>query len=169
MSWTGCQNNPICLNFYLQKSLESFEKNSADKMWFNKNSRWKVPCPVLDRVNSSTILMQLDQCRNSVGSRLLCTSTLKENLKIKIDLEKLRAPSEAADNIHLFHTSDEFVKISNKLAAPICHHLTPIFQPSPPQKWWRHLWMALIPKLEQSSEASRQKGEKKTNPPPSIS
>ena len=52
MSWTGCQNNPIYLNFYLQKSLESFEKNSADKMWFNKNSRWKVPCTVLDRVNT---------------------------------------------------------------------------------------------------------------------
>ena len=51
MSWTGCQNNPIYLNFYLQKSLESFEKNSADKMSFDKNSRWKVPCPVLDRVN----------------------------------------------------------------------------------------------------------------------
>ena len=50
MSWTGCQNNSIYLNFYLQKSLESFGKKSADKMWFDKNSRWKVPCPVLDRV-----------------------------------------------------------------------------------------------------------------------
>ena len=78
--------------------------------------------------------MQLDQCHNSAGSRLLCTSTLKENLKIKINLEKLRAPSEAAENIHFFHTSNEFVKISNKLAPPICHHLSPIFQPSPPQK-----------------------------------
>ena len=33
MSWTGCQNNPIYLNFHLQKSLEIFEKNSADKIW----------------------------------------------------------------------------------------------------------------------------------------
>ena len=49
MSGTGCQNNPIYLNFYLQKSLESFEKNSADKMSVDKNSRWKVPCPVLDK------------------------------------------------------------------------------------------------------------------------
>ena len=32
MSCTGCQNNPIYLNFHLQKSFESFEKNSADKL-----------------------------------------------------------------------------------------------------------------------------------------
>ena len=37
MSWAGCENNPIYLNFYLQKSLEIFEKNSADKIWSNKD------------------------------------------------------------------------------------------------------------------------------------
>ena len=62
MSWTGCQNNPIYLNFYLQKSLESFEKKSADKMWFDKNSRRKVPCPVLDRVKGRTFLYPLQHC-----------------------------------------------------------------------------------------------------------
>ena len=31
-SWAGCQNNPIDVNFYLQKSLEFFEKKSADKI-----------------------------------------------------------------------------------------------------------------------------------------
>ena len=37
MSWAGCQNNSIDVNFYLQKSLEIFEKNSADKIWSNKD------------------------------------------------------------------------------------------------------------------------------------
>ena len=32
ISWTGCQNNPIDVNFHLQKSLEIFEKKSADKI-----------------------------------------------------------------------------------------------------------------------------------------
>ena len=50
MGWTGCQNNPIYLNFHLQKSLEIFEKNSADKIWSNKDIKVKVPCPVLDKV-----------------------------------------------------------------------------------------------------------------------
>ena len=31
MSLAGCQNNPIDVNFHLQKSLEIFDKNSADK------------------------------------------------------------------------------------------------------------------------------------------
>ena len=52
MSWAGCQNNSIDLNFYLQKSLEIFEKNSADKIWSNKDIKVKVPCPVLDRVKA---------------------------------------------------------------------------------------------------------------------
>jgi hypothetical protein len=32
MNWAGCQNNPINLNFNLEKSLENFGKKSADKM-----------------------------------------------------------------------------------------------------------------------------------------
>ena len=32
MSLAGCQNNPIDLNFHLQKSLEIFDTNSADKI-----------------------------------------------------------------------------------------------------------------------------------------
>ena len=31
MSLVGCQINPIDVNFHLQKSLEIFDKNSADK------------------------------------------------------------------------------------------------------------------------------------------
>ena len=33
MSLSGWQINLIDVNFYLQKSLEIFEKNSVDKMW----------------------------------------------------------------------------------------------------------------------------------------
>ena len=52
MSWAGCQNNPIDLNFPLQKSLETFEKKSADKIWSNKDKGIKMPCPVPDRVRN---------------------------------------------------------------------------------------------------------------------
>ena len=50
MSWAGCQNNPIYLNFHFQKSLEIFEKNSAEKIWSKKDKGIKMPCPVPDRV-----------------------------------------------------------------------------------------------------------------------
>ena len=32
MSLAGCQINPIDVNLFLQKSLEIFDKNSADKL-----------------------------------------------------------------------------------------------------------------------------------------
>ena len=37
MRLAGCQFNPIDVNFYLQKGLESFDKNSADKIWSKKD------------------------------------------------------------------------------------------------------------------------------------
>ena len=43
-------------NLNLQKSLEIFEKKSADKIWSNKNIKLKMPCPVPDRVNNSNQL-----------------------------------------------------------------------------------------------------------------
>ena len=36
MSLAGCQINPIYVNFYLQKSLEIFDKKSADKIQSKK-------------------------------------------------------------------------------------------------------------------------------------
>ena len=36
MSLAGCQINPIDVNFYLQKSLEIFDKNSAAKNLIQK-------------------------------------------------------------------------------------------------------------------------------------
>ena len=42
MSLAVCQINPIDVNFHLQKSLEIFDKNSADKVWFKKDKEWKV-------------------------------------------------------------------------------------------------------------------------------
>ena len=37
MSLAGCQINPIDVNFHLPKSLEMFDKNSADKIWSKKD------------------------------------------------------------------------------------------------------------------------------------
>ena len=37
MSLAGCEINPIDVSFHLQKSLEIFDKNSADKIWSKKN------------------------------------------------------------------------------------------------------------------------------------
>ena len=42
MSLAGCQINPFDVNFYLQKSLEIFDKNSADKIWSKKDKEIKV-------------------------------------------------------------------------------------------------------------------------------
>ena len=42
MSRAECQNNSI--------DLEIFEKNSADKIWSNKDKGIKMSCPVPDRV-----------------------------------------------------------------------------------------------------------------------
>jgi hypothetical protein len=36
MSFAGCQINPIDVNFHLQKSLEVFDKKSADKNLIQK-------------------------------------------------------------------------------------------------------------------------------------
>ena len=43
MSLAGRQINLIDVNFHLQKSLEIFDKNSADKIWSKKDKGWKVP------------------------------------------------------------------------------------------------------------------------------
>ena len=37
MSLAECQINPIYVNYYFQKSLEIFDKNSADKIWSKKD------------------------------------------------------------------------------------------------------------------------------------
>ena len=38
----ACQINTIDVNFHLQKSLEIFDKNSADKIWSKKDKELKV-------------------------------------------------------------------------------------------------------------------------------
>ena len=48
----GCQINPIDINVYLQKSLEIFEKKSADKFWSKKNKGIKVSPPVPNRAHT---------------------------------------------------------------------------------------------------------------------
>jgi hypothetical protein len=51
MSLAGCQINPIDVNFHLQKSLEKFDKNSADKIQSMKDKGIKVPSliPIRDK------------------------------------------------------------------------------------------------------------------------
>ena len=48
----GRQINPIDVNFHLQKSLEFFDKNSADKIWFNNHKEIKVSLIMPIRVKS---------------------------------------------------------------------------------------------------------------------
>ena len=51
MSLAGWQINPIAVNFHLQKSLEIFDNNSADKIWSKKNKETKVSPLMSIRVN----------------------------------------------------------------------------------------------------------------------
>ena len=44
--------NPIDVNFHLQKSLEIFDQNSADKIWSQKNKEIKVS-PIRVKESSS--------------------------------------------------------------------------------------------------------------------
>ena len=60
MSLAWCQSNPIDVNFHLQKSLESFDKNSADKVWSKKDRGWKVPFLMPISVNFGTFVSFLD-------------------------------------------------------------------------------------------------------------
>ena len=51
MSLEGYQINPIDVNFHLQKSLDIFDKNSADKIWSKTDKEWKVLPLMPIRVN----------------------------------------------------------------------------------------------------------------------
>ena len=45
MSFSGRQINPIDVNFHLQKSLEIFDKNSADKIWSKRDKGLESTLP----------------------------------------------------------------------------------------------------------------------------
>ena len=45
MSLAGCQINLIDVNFHLQKSLETFDKNLAVKIWSKKDKGVKSALP----------------------------------------------------------------------------------------------------------------------------
>ena len=55
MSLAGCQINLIDVNFHLQKSLEIFDKNSADKIWSKKDKEIKVSPLMPIRVHERNI------------------------------------------------------------------------------------------------------------------
>ena len=50
MSLVGCQINRIDVNFYLQKSLESFDKKSVGKIQ-SKNDKWQGDKSALPHAN----------------------------------------------------------------------------------------------------------------------
>ena len=58
MSLWGCQINSIDVNFHLQKSLEIFDTNSADKVQSQNYKGVKVPCLMPIRVNPDTDYIQ---------------------------------------------------------------------------------------------------------------
>ena len=52
MSLAGCQIIPIDLNFHLQKCLDIFDKNSADKIQFKNSKEVNPPCLMPTRVKA---------------------------------------------------------------------------------------------------------------------
>ena len=64
--WAGWQNYPIDVNIYLKKSLENFEKKSADKIWSKRGQGDKsIPPPVTNWVNQKMPKRKLIQ--NSIA------------------------------------------------------------------------------------------------------
>ena len=55
MSLAGCQIIPIDLNFQLQKWLENFDKNSADKIQSKNYKEVNPPCLMPIRVKDALI------------------------------------------------------------------------------------------------------------------
>ena len=72
MSLTGFQINPIDVNFHLQKSLESFDKKSAEKMWSKKDKKIKVSPLMPIRVKISHYKEQyfIKEDQNNFGGKL---------------------------------------------------------------------------------------------------
>ena len=68
MSLAGCQINPIDVNFHLQKSLEVFDKNSANKFWSKKDKGWKVPSHMPIRVKMK--YLRYNNNEHTVGTTL---------------------------------------------------------------------------------------------------
>ena len=64
MSLAGCQINPIDVNFHLQKSLEIFDTNSADKIQSQNYKEVKVPCLMPIRVNKVNIESLVSMTKN---------------------------------------------------------------------------------------------------------
>ena len=53
MSLEGCQFIRIVVNFYIQKSLEIIDKNSADNIWSKQDKAIKVSTLIPVRVNEA--------------------------------------------------------------------------------------------------------------------
>ena len=77
MSLKGCQNNPIDVNFHLQKSLEIFDKNSADKIQSKKDKGIKVLSLTPIRVNNCLIFEH--ECKVCT---YLCTKIVVNRVRV---------------------------------------------------------------------------------------
>ena len=66
MSLSGCQIDPTNVNFHIKKSLEIFDKNSADKIWSKKDKEINVSPLMPIRVNKLKVLF----CFKTVPSDL---------------------------------------------------------------------------------------------------
>jgi hypothetical protein len=60
MNLAGCQIIPIDLNFHLQKCLEIFDKNSADKIQFKNYKEVNPPCLMPIKVNWRPLRLKSD-------------------------------------------------------------------------------------------------------------
>ena len=77
LTWTGCQNNPIDVNFHHQKSLEIFEKNQLTKSDPTRTRGQKCPlrCQLGSKFDSG---IWHRPCRLAIQCRcfvLICPST----------------------------------------------------------------------------------------------
>ena len=87
LSLTWSQIKPIDVNFHLQKSLEIFDENSADKIWSKKYKEIKVTPLMPIRVKRKSpikieIGLQFNYSRYTSKTKLETPKKLQVNLKI---------------------------------------------------------------------------------------
>ena len=84
MSLAGCQINPTGFNFQLQKSLEIFDKYSADKIGSKKDKEIKVSCQL-----SLACLTKLAILHSYKYHQILCIALQPHQKVQKSDFQSL--------------------------------------------------------------------------------
>ena len=91
MSLAGCQIIPIDLNFSLQKCLEIFDKNSADKIQFKNSQEVNLPCLIPIRVNRLFHIyvgMFFTFSISPFNSLFICFSIYNHNFRSQVILQE---------------------------------------------------------------------------------